>query len=133
MPLLTVLFSFNGRIGRQDFWLKGIIPSIAAHVIVYLVALAIPQWDTGFGLISIVFMWMYFAVYAKRWHDLDKSGWWSLLALIPFVGTFGVPLWLGIKEGMPDPNQYGFAPGSQEWHDQRLREEGAKVIYRKRD
>lgn len=44
-----------------------------------------------------------------RLHDLDKSGWWCLLGLIPYVGTLAVII-IGCKEGTRGPNKYGRDP-----------------------
>lgn len=47
------------------------------------------------------------AVY--RLHDLDKSGWWVLVACIPYVGAV-VVIVLGCIPGTPGPNQFGRDP-----------------------
>jgi len=45
----------------------------------------------------------------RRWHDLGKSGWFSLLLLVPLV-NFVVGLYLWVKKGDDGPNQYGEDP-----------------------
>ena len=40
------------------------------------------------------------ALYAKRWHDRDKSGWWSLIGLVPIIGAIWLIVELGILEGV---------------------------------
>ena len=57
-------------------------------------------------------IWSYYAVCAKRWHDQDKSGWWSLLIFIPLVGGIIMPLACGIPDGTPGCNKYGSEPRS---------------------
>ncbi len=42
----------------------------------------------------------------RRWHDLDKSGWFILLGFIPFASFF-VGLYLLFAPGKLEPNQYG--------------------------
>jgi uncharacterized membrane protein YhaH (DUF805 family) len=42
----------------------------------------------------------------RRWHDLGKSGWYILLSLIPFFGSF-VGLYLLFAPGKPEDNIYG--------------------------
>ena len=59
------------------------------------------------GLASI---YLALALYAKRWHDRDKSGWWSLIGLVPFIGAIWILVELGILEGTRGPNQYGPDP-----------------------
>ena len=42
----------------------------------------------------------------QRAHDLDLSGWWLLLTLVPLVGfVFGA--WIGLKPGGALPNRFG--------------------------
>ena len=50
------------------------------------------------------------AVYAKRWHDRDKSGWWTLIGLVPFIGAIWLLVECGILEGTRGPNSYGPDP-----------------------
>lgn len=47
-----------------------------------------------------------YALYTKRWHDRGKSGWWSLIGLIPFVG-FWMVIELGFLGGDEYQNDYG--------------------------
>ena len=59
------------------------------------------------GLITIYFA---LAVYAKRWHDRDKSGWWTLIVLVPFIGAIWLLVECGILEGTRGPNRFGPDP-----------------------
>lgn len=58
-------------------------------------------------LLSII---MSFAVMVKRCHDRGKSGWWSLVSLIPLVGFIWVIVDLGVMEGDEGPNAWGPNP-----------------------
>ena len=55
----------------------------------------------------VYFSWMSLAITAKRWHDHNKSGWWTAIVMIPLIG----PLWTfvecGLLEGDPYENDYG--------------------------
>jgi uncharacterized membrane protein YhaH (DUF805 family) len=55
------------------------------------------------GLVSIV------AVSVRRWHDLDKSGWWVLIGFVPVVGLYALVM-NGFVQGAPGSNGYGLAP-----------------------
>ena len=49
------------------------------------------------------------AVGIRRLHDIDKSGWWTLVGLIPVVGA----IWLIVlfaTEGNTSENQFGEDP-----------------------
>jgi len=45
----------------------------------------------------------------RRWHDLGKSGWLSLLMLIPLLNLL-VLIFLWVKKGTDGPNAYGDDP-----------------------
>jgi len=49
------------------------------------------------------------AVSVRRLHDVNKSGWMILVALIPFVGAIWL-LVLMIMEGTQGENSYGASP-----------------------
>ncbi len=46
------------------------------------------------------------AVTIRRLHDIGKSGWVGLVALVPFVGAIVLVVWLA-REGDLGPNAYG--------------------------
>jgi uncharacterized membrane protein YhaH (DUF805 family) len=62
------------------------------------------------GIVSLVFFYPTYAIYTKRWHDRGKSGWWSLIVLVPIIG----PLWMfiecGFLGGEDGSNTYGPNP-----------------------
>jgi len=110
-----LLTSFDGRINRGKFWAAvGILfaVGIIAMIIDNLLGTTIEGLPYGYVYIIAVLCSIYIAlaVYAKRWHDRGKSGWWSLIMLIPIIG----PIWLlvecGILEGNRGANQYGPDP-----------------------
>ncbi|MBV7329929.1 DUF805 domain-containing protein [Chloroflexi bacterium TSY] len=55
-------------------------------------------------------LWPNLAVSAKRWHDRDKSGWWSLIVLIPIIGVIWMLIEVGFLEGTNGPNRFGPEP-----------------------
>ena len=105
--------SFDGRIGRQAFWI-GTLVLAAVHFIGGGVISTI--FGHGFfgGLLrivlSLVLLYPSLAVAAKRWHDRDKSGWWSLIALIPVVGWIWYLVECGVLVGTVGQNRYGADP-----------------------
>ncbi|MDZ7413364.1 MAG: DUF805 domain-containing protein [candidate division KSB1 bacterium] len=116
LDMRGLLFSFSGRIPRSAFWimvcilfplgtLVGIMPFNTradgfAKGIIWAVYAA---W----GVLSI---WISLAVYAKRWHDCGRSGWMSLILLLPIVGVFWFLAYCGFVRGTSGPNQYGDDP-----------------------
>jgi uncharacterized membrane protein YhaH (DUF805 family) len=49
------------------------------------------------------------AVAMRRLHDTDRSGWWLLIAFIPFIGSI-VLLIFFVLEGTRGPNRFGPDP-----------------------
>ena len=105
--------SFDGRINREPFW-AGVLVLIAANIVLAIIggilgAIFGPlQYLATIG--SLVLISPAVALYAKRWHDQAKSGWWTLIALVPLLGAIYMIYMLGIKEGEPAANQYGQNP-----------------------
>jgi hypothetical protein len=54
-------------------------------------------------------IWFTIAQDVKRLHDVDKSGWFLLLALIPIV-NFILGLYMLFADGTVGPNRYGADP-----------------------
>ena len=50
-----------------------------------------------------------FSLYARRLHDLDKTGWFSLLHFVPFLNLI-LFIYLYFTKGTTGPNQFGEDP-----------------------
>jgi uncharacterized membrane protein YhaH (DUF805 family) len=104
----SLLFGFAGRVSRSRFW--PVI--IGVWVIDWMVAVVFGP-SAGLALflvLSVALLWPFLAVSVKRWHDLDRSGWWELIILIPVVGLIWAMVELGFIEGTNGPNRYGPDP-----------------------
>ena len=70
--------------------------------------------EGGFGIIgaivSIAMIYPAIMLYAKRWHDRGKSGWWTLIVLVPIIGGLWILVELGFLKGTDGTNQYGPDP-----------------------
>lgn len=105
--------SFDGRINREPFW-AGVLVLIGINIIFAIIGgilgaiLGPLSYLATIG--SLVMIYPAVALYAKRWHDQSRSGWWTLVALIPLLGAIYLIYMLGIKEGEPAANQYGQNP-----------------------
>lgn len=107
--------SFDGRINRAKLWAGvGVLIaiSIVASILDALIGLQIG--DSGIGILGLIVaigsIYFALALYAKRWHDRDKSGWWTLIGLVPIIGGIWMLIELGILEGTRGPNRYGPDP-----------------------
>lgn len=106
--------SFEGRINRAKLW-AGIGVMIAGSIIVAIIdALLGTQMGNGMGILGLIYslamIYPAVALYAKRWHDRGKSGWWTLIILIPIVGAIWALIELGILAGTNGPNRFGADP-----------------------
>ncbi len=112
---------FSGRINRSSFALSWIISTIFLYSVAKFLKNFYTQYPNSdftdlffqfsryfFGLLIIVF---YITIYSKRWHDLGKSAWLTLLAVIPIVNLF-VFIYLCFKPGDSKKNKYGDKPVS---------------------
>jgi uncharacterized membrane protein YhaH (DUF805 family) len=103
---------FEGRAHRTEFWmfvLVSLIISIVLSIIDVLIGTNTPAGGVLQGIYSLAVLIPSLAVGCRRLHDIDKSGWWQLLGLIPLVGIIILIIWFA-KEGDRQPNQYGTNP-----------------------
>jgi uncharacterized membrane protein YhaH (DUF805 family) len=111
--LTWLLFSFEGRIPRRTYWgvnlLMGLVTALIFGVVVALTAAQTTFWIL-FLLLLVPMYWISFAVSAKRWHDRDKSGWWQLIGLVPYIGGIWILIECGCLRGTVGPNMYGHDP-----------------------
>ncbi|MGL4789895.1 MAG: DUF805 domain-containing protein, partial [Anaerotignaceae bacterium] len=49
------------------------------------------------------------AVSVRRFHDIDKSGWWALLNYVPIIGWIALIVFF-TKPGTEGSNKYGADP-----------------------
>ena len=127
---LDFLFlSYSGRIGRLTYWVSLLVLGAIQLGAIYLLLLPtlgdlahlaphsqalnqaiLMRVLLPCGIIAVLFLYPTYAVTTKRWHDRDKSGWWSLIALIPIIGSIWLLVELGFLKGTPGPNAYGPDP-----------------------
>jgi len=105
--------SADGRVNRQQWWLRLIVPVLVIELVLSFVDVAIGTYDarTGGGVLSGLFALAVLIpsilVYIKRFHDRDKSGWWVLIGLVPLIGQLWLLIELGFLAGTPGPNRFG--------------------------
>ena len=116
-----LLFSLDGRIGRQTYILTSIAVVVIMYVLMFLVAFIAGfvsgGEDAGIALIYILWVpiiilsfWINLALAVKRFHDQEKSGWWYLLNFIPYIGALVVLIMTFFIKGTDGPNIYGEDP-----------------------
>lgn len=100
-------FSAKGRARRLEYGLMCLFFTLYLLTSVGIGSNNVPQSDvTGFAFIwlcgFIPFVWAYYAVGARRCHDLGHNGWFQLIPFYWLVMLF--------SEGNETPNKYGTNP-----------------------
>ena len=105
---LWIWFSFDGRLCRSEYWLRGILLSFAIGVVSFLVIGMSSLRESEYALLALygVSAWAALAIYSKRWHDIGKSGWMTLMLLVPLV-NLAVFIYLGVEDSEKKANKYG--------------------------
>ena len=124
MSNLQILFGFNGRIRRLQWWMGSliIIGIVLALIVVVttLISAIYGDYRNAPPVITMTFgtaflgcylgiIWIQLALGVKRLHDREMSGWWLLLSFVPF-GGFILLVMLGFLDGTQGPNRFGPSP-----------------------
>lgn len=101
MKLVPILFSFEGRIGRESYWL--FLAACLGLSIVMQILVGTPT-ESQAMIFWLILLWPVLAVIVKRYHDRNKSGLWSLVHIvIPPVGIIEC----GFLRGTSGSNRFG--------------------------
>ena len=102
--------TFSGRAPRSEYWyltLFGYFLSLLIFFIGY--TFNSPELMMGISLVvCLIFFVPGLAVSIRRLHDTGRSGWWLLLAFIPYIGSIALLIIFCI--GSDDDNKYGPNP-----------------------
>lgn len=113
-------FSPGSRINRLRYWAHSMLVIIPFYIVAGLgAALALNVSWVFWGIVAIAYIGLVvfsFILIIQRLHDLDKSGWFSLLALVPLANIYLIVL-LVFFAGTPGRNTYGLpTPPNKTWH-----------------
>ena len=105
---------FHGRSRRAEYWyfvLFNLIVAIVLAAIDSLLGTFSSAQNIGLlsGIYSLAVLIPTLAVTIRRLHDIDRSGWWILINLVPLIGTI-VLLVFALMDGTPGDNRYGPNP-----------------------
>jgi len=111
MNLASLLFSINGRVNRAPYWIVAII--LCSIVLPFDISLY-RNPDAGISgvhlLVAVAVLWPWIAIHAKRWNDIDKSGWWTIINLVPIIGLLFSLVVNGYLRGTQGRNRFGDDP-----------------------
>jgi uncharacterized membrane protein YhaH (DUF805 family) len=99
---------FSGRARRTEYWMFFLFNLLIAIGIAIIEAVI----GTG-GILGIVFSLAMLvpgiAVTVRRLHDTERTGWWILISLIPFLGWIVLLVFM-VLDSHPGDNAYGPNP-----------------------
>ena len=133
MDWKNLYLSFEGRINRQPFWLGLLAMVVVVWILEFILfsmfggsammtidannpdaaaaaMTAMSGMIVPLSILTLVFLWPSLAIYTKRWHDRDKSGWWSLIMFVPIIGGLWLLIECGFLRGTDGPNRFGDDP-----------------------
>ncbi len=126
MPLKRYA-DFQGRSRRKEYWMftlfiilsyivfavfAGLVGAFAMRVTDgQAPSVPVGVWIVGalFVLFALAIFIPAIAVQVRRFHDQDKSGWFCLIGLVPYIGGIIVFVFMCL-EGTKGPNRFGPDP-----------------------
>lgn len=101
---------FEGRARRREYWYFAVFVAVISTVLLILATATkssvwiglLLLWEVGsfFPLVSAL---------VRRLHDIDKSGWWYWISLVPLIGQIWL-LVLLLTDSTKGTNSYGPSP-----------------------
>ena len=104
------MFNYAGRASRSAYWWFALFEVLAwvgvLILAVIFAALRVPALSVLLYVAAVIgSILVGLPLTVRRLHDTDRSGFWYLIALVPFGGI--VLLVFTLLEGTPGPNRYG--------------------------
>ena len=114
MKVIRNYAGFSGRARRKEYWmfvLFNFLFAVAAMVLDNVLGLTMKPMPYGaiYLIYALAVLLPSLAVAVRRLHDVGKSGWFLLIALIPIVGAIWL-LVLFVTEGTHATTKYGPDP-----------------------
>lgn len=113
LPLFFKNFAnFNGRSSRGAYWWLVLINFLIGFGLGLVDGLVFGDFVRGSGIGILGLLWSLAVLIPgislgfRRLHDVDKTAWWMLIALIPIVGAI-VLIFFTVQEGTPGTNKFG--------------------------
>ena len=115
------ILSFNGRIGRLRYMAYG-VGSYLLLMLIMIPVIGTSAFIGGepsvsgagaivVGVLSIVMLVAGVAFAKRRLNDLNRSGWWMLLTIVPFVNLL-FAIYVIFFPGTDGDNDFGAAPAA---------------------
>lgn len=107
LDVLKKYVVFEGRARRTEYWVFNLISFVISLVLSVIDnALSLGFLASLYGLAVLL---PSLAVTVRRLHDTNRSGWWILISLIPFIGWIVLLVFM-LMDSDPQANEYGPNP-----------------------
>jgi uncharacterized membrane protein YhaH (DUF805 family) len=107
--MLRSLLSIEGRAPRSHWWIVN-----GGGFLIFLILGSLMERKIipeAAGVIGVgLLLWPLMATQIRRWHDMDKSGFWCFINWLPIIGPIWALIELGLQRGTEGPNGYGEDP-----------------------
>ncbi len=102
---------FQGRSTRKEFWLFYLFFIVGYIVLLFIdLYLELFSYEAEIGLFTGVFTFAMFipalSVQIRRLHDIDRTGFWILISIIPIIGAIVLLIFMCLK-GSEGENRFG--------------------------
>lgn len=78
---------FKGRATRKTYWLFVLFNFIVFFILSVILSFFGDAGDILYFLCTFAVLLPSLAILVRRLHDTNRSGWWVLISLLPFIGT----------------------------------------------
>lgn len=104
---LTNYANFSGRAVRSEFWFWTLFCVILGLVTAILDSALFPNSELSplYAIAAVLTIVPSLAVGARRLHDIDRTGWWQLIA-VSIIGLIVLIYWY-CKPGQTGGNRFG--------------------------
>ena len=112
--------TFEGRASRPEFWWF-VLAFMLFSIVLGIIEGAIVAPMLGFApfapeagqplrvIAALAVLLPGIAVSVRRLHDIDRSGWWYLIGLVPIIGSLVLLFWY-VQPGTDGSNRFGEKP-----------------------
>ena len=111
----------DGRASRSEYWWwtlfyflvffgAGIVVGALAGILGGASRSGAAAFTLVLGVAALVLVIPSLTVGIRRLHDTDRSGWWLLVSLVPYLGGLILLIFFCL-DGSPGPNRFGNRPG----------------------
>ncbi|HWZ10698.1 MAG TPA: DUF805 domain-containing protein [Xanthobacteraceae bacterium] len=100
--------NFSSRAARSEYW-YWVLFNVLAQVVTEIIDNAVIGMSVTTAIFSLAVLLPGIAVAARRLHDVDRTGWWLLLAFVPVIGLIVLVIWFCTK-GTDGSNRFGPDP-----------------------